>query len=80
MPVGHGGTRVRRRGWTATSSRTCSPPQDEAGYACALIRLLGLNGLRVSEACSPDVGDLGGARYQPTLRIVGKADKPPRSR
>jgi site-specific recombinase XerD len=30
----------------------------------------------VSEACSPDVDDLGGARYQPTLRIVGKGDKP----
>ena len=30
----------------------------------------------MSEACSPDVGDLGGARYQPTLRVVGKGDKP----
>jgi integrase/recombinase XerD len=48
----------------------------EGGYDYALIFLLGLNGLRVSEACSPDVGDLGGARYQPTLRIVGKGDKP----
>jgi integrase/recombinase XerD len=35
-----------------------------------------LNGLRVSEACRPNVEDLGGSRYQPTLRIVGKGDKP----
>jgi site-specific recombinase XerC len=52
----------------------------DAGYSYALVCLLGLNGLRVSEACSPDVGDLGGARYQPTLRIVGKGDKPLTSR
>ena len=30
----------------------------------------------MSEACSPDVDDLGGSRYQPTLAIVGKGDKP----
>jgi site-specific recombinase XerD len=50
--------------------------EDEGAYPYALICLLGLNGLRVPEACSPSVGDLGGARYQPTLRIVGKGDKP----
>lgn len=38
--------------------------------------LLGLNGLRVSEACGTDVTDLAGSRYQPTLRILGKGDKP----
>ena len=42
----------------------------------AVVCLLALNGLRVSEACSADVGDLGGTRYQPTLRIFGKGDKP----
>ncbi len=38
--------------------------------------LLGLNGLRVSEACAADVADLAGSRHQPTLLIVGKGDKP----
>ncbi len=38
--------------------------------------LLALNGLRVSEACNANVTDLGGSRYQPTLRILGKGDKP----
>jgi integrase/recombinase XerD len=41
-----------------------------------LVCLLGLNGLRVSEACNVDITDLGGSRYQPTLRILGKGDKP----
>jgi hypothetical protein len=30
----------------------------------------------VSEACNANVTDLGGARYQPTLQIIGKGDKP----
>lgn len=38
--------------------------------------LLGLNGLRVSEACNANVTDLAGSRYQPMLRIHGKSDKP----
>jgi integrase/recombinase XerC len=50
--------------------------EEEGGYPFALVCLLGLNGLGVSEACSPDVADLGGSRYQPMLRIVGKGDKP----
>ena len=49
--------------------------EGEGGYGYALVCLLGLSGLRISEACTPDVTDLGGARYQPTLRIVGKGDK-----
>jgi integrase len=49
--------------------------EDEAGYGYALVCLLGLNGLRVSEACRPNVEDLG-SRYQPTLRVLGKGDKP----
>jgi integrase/recombinase XerD len=41
----------------------------EAGHhPYALACLLGLNGLRVSEACGADVADLGGARHQPPVR------------
>lgn len=42
----------------------------------ALAMLLGLNGLRVSEACSANVEDLGFERGHRTLRIVGKGNKP----
>jgi integrase len=42
----------------------------------ALAVLLGLNGLRVSEACGADVEDLGFERGHRTLRIVGKGNKP----
>lgn len=38
--------------------------------------LLGLNGLRVSEACGANIANLGGTRYQPTLRVIGRGDKP----
>ncbi len=42
----------------------------------ALICLLGLNGLRVSEACSAQVKDLGTQRGHRTLAIIGKGNKP----
>ena len=42
----------------------------------ALAVLLGLNGLRVSEACATDVEDLGFERGHRTLRILGKGNKP----
>jgi integrase/recombinase XerD len=42
----------------------------------ALAVLLGLNGLRVSEACATNVEDLGVERGHRTLRIVGKGNKP----
>jgi len=42
----------------------------------ALAALLGLNGLRVSEACAPDAEDLGFDRGHRTLRIIGKGNKP----
>jgi len=38
--------------------------------------LLGLNGLRVSEACSTNVEDLGLERGHRTLGILGKGNKP----
>ena len=42
----------------------------------ALAVLLGLNGLRVSEACATDIGDLAFEHGHRTLRIVGKGNKP----
>jgi hypothetical protein len=42
----------------------------------ALAVLLGLNGLRVSEACATNVEDLGMERGHRTLRILGKGNKP----
>lgn len=42
----------------------------------ALICLLGLNGLRVSEACGAEIADLGHERGHRTLAIVGKGNKP----
>jgi integrase/recombinase XerD len=42
----------------------------------ALAVLLGLNGLRVSEACGTNIEDLGFQRGHRTLRILGKGNKP----
>jgi site-specific recombinase XerD len=42
----------------------------------ALAVLLGLNGLRVSEACGANIEDMGMERGHRVLRIVGKGSKP----
>lgn len=42
----------------------------------ALASLLGLNGLRVSEACGTNIEDLGMERGHRTLKIMGKGSKP----
>jgi integrase/recombinase XerD len=42
----------------------------------ALAVLLGLNGLRVSDACATNVEQLGLERGHRTLRIIGKGNKP----
>ena len=42
----------------------------------ALAVLLGLNGLRVSEACGTNIEDLGFERGHRTLSILGKGNKP----
>ncbi|MCP4959634.1 MAG: tyrosine-type recombinase/integrase [Actinomycetia bacterium] len=42
----------------------------------ALAVLLGLNGLRVSEACATNIENLGVDRGHRTLRIIGKGNKP----
>jgi integrase/recombinase XerD len=42
----------------------------------ALAALPGLNGLRVSEACDTNIGDLDFDRRHRTLQIIGKGNKP----
>jgi site-specific recombinase XerD len=42
----------------------------------ALITLLGLLGLRVSEACHVNIEDMGNERGHRTLHVVGKGNKP----
>lgn len=57
---------------TMTFAPSSSGRQDHA----ALAVLLGLNGLRVSEACGTNVEDLAYARGHRTLRIRGNGNKP----
>jgi integrase/recombinase XerD len=45
-------------------------------FHAALAVLLGLNGLRVSEACGANIEELGMQRGHRILRIVGKGNKP----
>ncbi len=42
----------------------------------ALITMLGLPGLRISEACHADIEDLGTERGHRTLHVIGKGNKP----
>lgn len=53
------------------TAETTGRPRDHA-----LCCLLGLNGLRVSEACGADIDMLGVDRGHTTLTIVGKGSKP----
>lgn len=83
--AGNAAARVRRpvrhtgpQPWLTRNELTdlLAAAEDEGGHPYALACLLGLNGLRVSEACGADTADLGGSRYQPTLYIHGKGDHP----
>jgi integrase/recombinase XerD len=83
--VGNPAARVRRpsrhprpQPWLDRNELTdlLAAAEDDGGYPYALVCLLALNGLRVSKACGADVADLGGWRYQPTLQVLGKGDKP----
>ena len=47
-----------------------------SNHRASLAVLLGLNGLRVSEACATNVEDLAFERGHRTLRIIGKGNKP----
>jgi site-specific recombinase XerD len=66
---GHGMDRGELGAFLFTAERL------DAAHA-ALAVLLGLNGLRVSEACSTNIEDLGFERGHRTLRIMGKGNKP----
>jgi integrase/recombinase XerD len=83
--VGNPAARVRRpsrhprpQPWLDRNELTdlLTAAEDDGGYPYALVCLLALNGLRVSEACQADIADLGGWRYQPTLQVLGKGGKP----
>ena len=85
LNVGNPAARVRRprrharpQPWLDRNELTdvLTAAEIEGGYSYALVCLLALNGLRISEACAADVTDLDGSRYRPTLRVVGKGDKP----
>jgi site-specific recombinase XerD len=85
VTIGNPAARIRRpqrharpQPWLNRNELTdlLAAAEDDGGDAYALVCLLGLNGLRVSEACNVDVTDFGGSRYQPILRILGKGDKP----
>ena len=64
------------RGWTATSLEPCwSPPVSGTAAEHALISLLALNGLRVSEATGANIEALGLERGHRTLTITRKGGK-----
>jgi integrase/recombinase XerD len=64
-----------RRSWLLLRSLLATAAEPLTPIA-ALAVLLGLNGLRVSEACGTNVEDLGFQRGHRTLRILGKGNKP----
>lgn len=75
--VGNPAARVRRplrhprpQPWLNRNQLTdlLAAAEDEGGHAYAAVCLLGLNGLRISEACSADVDDLVGSRLPPRQR------------
>jgi site-specific recombinase XerC len=68
---------ARDAAWTAESSaRFSSPLSVSIATNAALAVLLGLNGLRVSEACATSIEDLGFQGGHRSLRIIGKGNKP----
>ncbi len=85
LNIGNAAARVRRplrhrrpMPWLDRNQLTdlLAADQAEGGATYATVCLLGLNGLRVSEACSTDIDDLTGTAYQPMLHIIGKGDRP----
>ena len=67
--------------WTVASwPRSSTPPSATSPMHAALAVLLGLNGLRVSEACGANIEDLGFERGHRTCRSSARATSPPRSR
>ena len=64
-------------GWTATSSAASwsRPGSERPATDHALIALLAMNGLRISEALGADIDDLDTDRGHRTLRILRKGGK-----
>ena len=58
------------------SAPSCSPPSTTTAITLRWRVLLGLKGLRVSEACATNVEDLGLERGHRTLGVLGKGNKP----
>jgi integrase/recombinase XerD len=77
MPDGPRSTRAKDEASTAASSvGSSSRPSATTPTTPPWLLWLGLNGLRVSEACATDAEDLGFDRGHRTLRIIGKGNKP----
>jgi len=85
--VGNPAARVRRphryprpQPWLNRNELTdlLAAGEDEGGDAYALVCLLGLNGLRVSEACNANVTDLAGSRYRQRCASSARATSPRR--
>ena len=73
-PPTEGAAKRRCTAWIAANlAPSCSLPSTSIAPTPALAVLLGLNGLRVSEACGTNVEDLGFQRGHRTLRILGQA-------
>ena len=60
--------------WSSPPSGTL--PRRHSDIAHALVALLGMLGLRVSEACTAQLRDLRYARGCELLRVMGKGNKP----
>ena len=67
----------RSAAWTEASwPRSSTPPNGPHRCTPRLAVLLGLNGLRVSEACGANIENLGFERGHRTLQIIGKGNRP----
>jgi site-specific recombinase XerD len=72
--------KIERRSSTHWLTRTqfhdlVMAAKDHGPHQYALICLLGFNGLRIAEACSLDVGSLGGSEFYPALTFIRKGGK-----
>lgn len=57
-------------------ARLLEQAEAAGGYDHAIIMLLFVNGLRISEACATDISDLSTDRWHQVLTIMGKGAKP----
>jgi integrase/recombinase XerD len=77
MSAGPPSTPASGGDWIAASwAGSSSPPSALTTLTPPLAVLLGLNGLRVSEACQTNIEDMALERGHRVLRIIGKGNKP----